>query len=74
MYMDIYNNHQLKENITLNAYVNARVSKIVELSLNLNNITNRLNFSNGSVDIPSDTAYYLVDSPFNMFATAKFHF
>ena len=74
MYMDIYNNHQLKENLTLNAYVNARVSKIVELSLNLNNITNRLNFSNGSVDIPSDTAYYLVDSPFNMFATAKFHF
>lgn len=74
MYMDIYNRNQLKENLTLNAYVNARVSKIVELSLVLNNITNRLNFSNGSVDIPTNTAYYLVDAPFNMFASAKFHF
>ena len=72
VYMDIYNQHSLKNNFMLNAYVNARVSKVVELGATLGNITNRMNFTNGSVD--GDTAYYLVDSPFNMFATAKFHF
>ena len=48
------------------------LNKTVELGLVCDNITNRLNVSNGSVD--GTTSYYLVDAPFTFMATAKFHF
>lgn len=72
VYMDIENAHKLKDNFSLNAYVNARVSKTVELGANLTNITNRLNFSQGSV--ADGVAFYNVDAPFMMMFNAKFHF
>lgn len=72
MYIDVENLATLKPMWTLNAYVNAPINKIMEVGLNLNNITNRLNISNGSFD--GDTAYYIIDSPFSFFATCKFKF
>lgn len=72
MYMDIENLHKLKSLFTLGAYINARFNKYFEAGLNFDNITNRMNFSNGTVD--GNTAYYLVDSPFNMFASLTVHF
>lgn len=72
MYMDVKNDFSLRPSFTLNVYVNASVYKNIELSCWLNNLTNRLNTSNGSVD--GNTAYYLVDSPFNFFVSCKFKF
>ena len=72
MYIDVENEYKIKDNFTVNAYVNARLNKMVEIGLNLNNITNRLNFSNGSVG--DGIALYSVDMPFNMFGTVKIYF
>lgn len=72
MYLDVDNDYFLKSACALNGYAIAKVSKNIELSLNLNNITNRLNVSNGSVD--NDNVYYIVDSPFSFFIGAKFLF
>lgn len=72
VYMDIENKFTLKDLFTLGAYVNARLNKTFEVSLNMDNLTNRLNISNGSTD--GTNAYYLVDSPFNFFASCKIHF
>ena len=72
MYMDVKNEFSLRPSFTLNVYVNASVYKNIELSCWLNNLTNRLNTSNGSVD--GNIAYYLIDSPFNFFVSCKFKF
>ena len=72
MYIDVENEYEIKDNFTLNAYINARLNKMFEIGLRLNNITNRLNFSNGSVG--DGIALYSVDMPFNMFGTVKIYF
>lgn len=72
MYMNLANSASLPEQFSMGAYVNARLNKCVELGLTLDNVTNRLNYSNGSVD--GDTPYYLLDCPFTFMASAKFHF
>lgn len=72
MYIDVENEYEIKDNFTLNAYANARLNKMFEIGLRLNNITNRLNFSNGSVG--DGIALYSVDMPFNMFGTVKIYF
>ena len=74
MYMNLANTSKLPELFTMGAYVNARLNKTVELGLVCDNITNRLNVSNGSYDSVLDQSYYLVDAPFTFMATAKFHF
>ena len=71
-YMDLSNEHTLPELFTLGAYLSSRISKTFEVSLNLDNITNRLNISNGSVG--DGVAYYLIDSPFTIFGSCKIHF
>ena len=72
MYLDVENNFSLRPGFTLNAYVNAPVYKNIEVSAFLNNLTNRLNISNGTVS--DNTAYYLIDSPFNFYLSCKFKF
>ena len=72
MYIDVENEYEIKDNFTLNAYVNARLNKMFEIGLRLNNITNRLNFSNGSVG--DGIALYSVDMPFNVFGSVKIYF
>lgn len=72
MYLDVTNEYYLNPSWTLNAYMSAKVYKNVELSLNLDNITNRMNISNGSVD--GSTVYYLIDSPLTFFLGCKFNF
>lgn len=72
MYLDVENNFSLRPGFTLNAYVNAPIYKNIEVSAFLNNLTNRLNISNGSVS--DNTAYYLIDSPFNFYLSCKFKF
>ena len=74
MYMNLANTSKLPELFTMGAYVNARLNKTVELGLVCDNITNRLNVSNGSYDSVLDQSYYLIDAPFTFMATAKFHF
>ena len=74
MYMNLANTSKLPELFTMGAYVNARLNKTVELGLVCDNITNRLNVSNGSYDSVQDQSYYLIDAPFTFMATAKFHF
>lgn len=71
MWMDVENKFKLPELFTLGGYVNSRVNKTIELGLNLENITNRRNLSNGSVS--SGEAYYLIDSPFTFFVTCKLY-
>lgn len=72
MYLDVSNEYYLNPSWVLNAYMNAKVCKNVELSVNLDNITNRLNMSNGSVD--GGDVYYIVDSPFTFYVGCKFNF
>ena len=72
MYLDVENNYYLNPSWTLNAYMSAMLCKNIELSVNLNNITNRTNISNGSVD--GNNVFYIVDSPFTFFVGCKFIF
>lgn len=74
MYMNLDNTSELPKLFTLGAYVNARITNVIELGLVCENITNRLNISNGSYDSTDNTSYYLVDAPFTFMVTAKFHF
>ena len=71
MYVDISNEHYLPAAFNLNAYIMKSFKK-VDLSLHLNNITNRLNTSAGSV--ADNIMYYHVDVPFNFFINARFNF
>lgn len=71
MYVDISNEHHLPSAFALNTYLRKEF-KHVDLSLNANNITNKLNTSNGYVD--GNTVYYLVDAPFNFFINCRFKF
>ena len=72
MYMDVQNQYPLKSFFALNAYTSLTVLKRVDLGLYLDNITNRLNISNGSV--ADNTPYYLIDNPFSFFIDAKIRF
>lgn len=72
MYMDVNNDFSIRPAFTLNAYGSITVLKNVDLSLFLNNITNRLNISNGTTD--GVTPYYLVDNPFSFFVDCKIFF
>lgn len=69
MYMDLENRYTLPEAINLGFYAMYRPLKNLELRLDIFNMTNRLNMSWGSVD--GDVAYYLVDSPFNIFGRVR---
>ena len=72
MYLDVTNEYYVNPSWTLNAYMNADVCKNVEVSVNLNNLTNRLNMSGGSVD--GGDVFYMVDSPFTFFVGVKYKF
>lgn len=72
MYMDVQNEFKLKQFFSLNAYTSMTVLKRVDLGVYLNNITNRLNISNGSV--ADNIPYYLIDNPFSFFIDCKIRF
>lgn len=72
MYMDVQNDFKLRQFFSLNAYTSMTVLKRVDLGVYLNNITNRLNISNGSV--ADNTPYYLIDNPFSFFVDVKIRF
>lgn len=65
MYVDLENRFALRPMFNLSGSVKYQVLKNLELGLNLGNITNRFNASNGYVE--DGRLYYLIDSPFNMF-------
>ena len=71
-YMDVQNDFKLKQFFSLNAYTSMTVLKRVDLGVYLNNITNRLNISNGSV--ADNIPYYLIDNPFSFFVDVKIRF
>lgn len=71
VYLDLENEHKLRENFVLGAYIDSRISERFSLSLNLTNITNRLNLSNGSVS--DGIGYYIIDSPFMFFVSGKIY-
>ena len=68
MYVDISNEHYLPNTFNLNAFV-TKEWKHIDLSLRLNNITNRLNISSGYV--ADNTMFYMVDAPFNFYVNLK---
>lgn len=71
MYVDISNEHYLPHAFALNTYL-MKSFKRIDLSLNMNNITNKMNTSNGYV--ADNVMYYLVDAPFNFFINCKVKF
>lgn len=71
MYVDISNEHTLNSAFTLNAYVQKEF-KHIDVSVNLNNITNKFNTSAGYV--ADNIMYYHVDAPFNFYINFKYKF
>ena len=69
MWMDLENEHSLPVYFSLGAYYHQQVGKRFTLEIDLENITNRSNISNGSVD--SGVAYYIPDAPFTFWIGGK---
>lgn len=72
MFLDIENSYSLPSMFSLNAYANVSAWKGGEIGIILNNVTNKVNVSSGSVY--DGIAYYLIDAPFNFFINLKMFF
>ena len=73
IYLDLDNQYSLPVNMALNVYGSIMFYNRVELSFHMNNITNHLNYSYGSVNGNGEILYVQEDK-FNCFANVKFYF
>ena len=73
IYLDLDNQYSLPTNMALNVYGSLTFRDRIELSLHLNNITNHVNYSYGSVNGNGDILY-VQESKFNCLGSVKFYF
>ena len=73
IYLDLDNQYSLPTNMALNVYGSLTFRDRIELSLHLNNITNHVNYSYGSVN-GNGNILYVQESKFNCFGNVKFYF
>lgn len=75
IYLDLENQgkYSLPTNMALNVYGSFTFRDRIELSLHLNNITNHVNYSYGSVNGNRDILY-VQESKFNCLSSVKFYF
>lgn len=73
IYLDLDNQYSLPTNMALNVYGSFTFRDRIELSLHLNNITNHVNYSYGSVNNNGDILY-VQESKFNCLGSVKFYF
>ena len=73
IYLDLDNQYSLPTNMALNVYGSLTFRDRIELSLHLNNITNHVNYSYGSVNGNGDILY-IQESKFNCLGSVKFYF
>jgi len=72
-YIDLENNHKLEDFFSLNAGVNFRLTKRLELDVFVNNITNKGFYTNGLISFEGDPLYFRQAS-INCFANLKYNF
>lgn len=72
IYLDLDNKYSLPTNMALNVYGNINFRDEVEFSLHMNNITNHLNYSYGSVNEDGDILY-VQEAGFNCLGSIKFY-
>lgn len=73
IYLDLDNQYSLPTNMALNVYGSLTFRDRIELSLHLNNITNHVNYSYGTVNGNGDILY-VQESKFNCLGSVKFYF
>ena len=73
IYLDLDSQYSLPTNMALNVYGSFTFRDRIELSLHLNNITNHVNYSYGSVNNNGDILY-VQESKFNCLGSVKFYF
>ena len=73
IYLDLDNQYSLPINMSLNVYGSVTFRDRIELSLRMNNITNHLNYSYGSVNGDGEIMY-VQEAKFNCLGAVKFYF
>lgn len=73
IYLDLDNQYSLPINMSLNVYGSVTFRDRIELSLRMNNITNHLNYSYGSVNGDGEILY-VQEAKFNCLGSVKFYF
>ena len=73
IYIDLYDEHKLPTNMSLNVYGNVLIKDRIEIGVKFNNITNRRNYSFGSVNNTNDILY-VQEAGFNCLANFRYLF
>ena len=72
MFVDMPNEHEIPEAWTINLFGNIRFNRY-ELGINLNNITNKVNYCTGAVGAENKTLYFAM-ARFNFMTNLKVYF
>jgi iron complex outermembrane receptor protein len=73
IFIDLHNTHWLPNNMSLNTYATLTLKNRVEFGIRLNNITNHINYSYGTVNAAGEVLY-VQEAKFNCLGSMKFYF